>query len=385
MYLSASEKVLGKDRLFFASGNVSPAETANVIIPVTEGGVLHATIAVKWEDSGAVSDVQLRDPANSLVTSTSAQILKTSTHKVYQFKTPLMQGNWTLAIEGNASTQFIVVLSGKMHKGVQAKLYLSQLPGDYFGLYGSRFLAGLPVTILLSLVDQKGAVTEAEVSAAISNPDGTETTVPLYDDGNHDDGNADDGIYGNVYTNTSSFSNQGVPDNQTEKNPGVRGSYVVFVTAHGKANSGEEFTRIINRAFQVYEFYYEINPDEDKDGMPDRWEALFDCIQLGKYDPDEDYDNDGLTNIEEYRLGTDPCNPDTDNGGVTDGSEVKVGTDPLDPSDDTLPRLVDVEVIISLGSSEDPCVLLKPNTNVIRFPANSAYAKLIVLREFIPC
>ncbi|KPL26750.1 MAG: hypothetical protein AMS23_00340 [Bacteroides sp. SM1_62] len=380
VYLSASDKVLGKDRLFFASGDVSPGETVKVTIPVTEGNVLNATIAVKWEDSGAVSNVQLHDPASNLVTSASAKILETSMHKVYQFKTPLMQGNWTLNIEGYESTQFIVALSGKMHKGVQARLYLSQIPGDYFGLYGSRFLAGLPITILVSLVDQKGAVAEAEVCAAINSPDGSETTLPLFDDGGHDDGDADDGIYGNVYTNTSSSSGRGVPDDEAEKTPGDRGSYVVFVTAHGESNIGEEFTRIINRAFQVYEFYYEITPDQDRDGMPDRWEALFDCTQLGTYDPDKDYDNDGLTNIEEYLLGTDPCNPDTDNGGVIDGSEVEAGTDPLDPSDDIMPRLVDVEVITNLGSSEDPCVLLKPNTNVIRFPVNSAYAKLILLR-----
>lgn len=43
----------------------------------------------------------------------------------------------------------------------------------------------------------------------------------------------------------------------------------------------------------------------------------------------------GLTDDEEFLLGTDPLNSDTDNGGVFDGQEVNVdGTDPLDSSDD---------------------------------------------------
>lgn len=42
-----------------------------------------------------------------------------------------------------------------------------------------------------------------------------------------------------------------------------------------------------------------------------------------------DPDQDGLTNAEEYKLGTDPNNPDSDNDGLADGDEVHVfGSDP---------------------------------------------------------
>ena len=45
---------------------------------------------------------------------------------------------------------------------------------------------------------------------------------------------------------------------------------------------------------------------------------------------DDDDDNDGLTNGEERRLGTDPHNPDTDGDGLSDGDEVhKYHTNPL--------------------------------------------------------
>jgi outer membrane protein OmpA-like peptidoglycan-associated protein len=50
---------------------------------------------------------------------------------------------------------------------------------------------------------------------------------------------------------------------------------------------------------------------------------------LGKSDDDDD-DNDGLTNGEERRYGTDPKNPDTDSDGLKDGEEVKrYRTNPL--------------------------------------------------------
>lgn len=50
---------------------------------------------------------------------------------------------------------------------------------------------------------------------------------------------------------------------------------------------------------------------------------------FGSRDNDDD-DHDGLSNVEERRLGTDPHNPDTDGDGLTDGQEVRVyKTNPL--------------------------------------------------------
>ncbi len=43
-----------------------------------------------------------------------------------------------------------------------------------------------------------------------------------------------------------------------------------------------------------------------------------------------DYDEDGLPDIAEFVLGTDPLNPDSDGDGIPDGVEVRNGTDPLD-------------------------------------------------------
>lgn len=43
---------------------------------------------------------------------------------------------------------------------------------------------------------------------------------------------------------------------------------------------------------------------------------------------DEDLDGDGLTELEEYQLGTDPNNPDSDGDGINDGDEVDHNSDP---------------------------------------------------------
>ncbi|MBN1890059.1 MAG: DNRLRE domain-containing protein [Thermoflexales bacterium] len=64
--------------------------------------------------------------------------------------------------------------------------------------------------------------------------------------------------------------------------------------------------------------------DANHNGVPDDWEIAHDITDLNA-----DPDRDGLTNLEEYRLRTDPHRPDTDWDRWSDGEEYTAGSDPL--------------------------------------------------------
>ncbi len=71
--------------------------------------------------------------------------------------------------------------------------------------------------------------------------------------------------------------------------------------------------------------------DSDKDGMPDQWEIIYSLNPNDSTDAQKDSDGDGLTNLEEYRAGTNPLNPDSNGDGIPDGQELSMGRDPSKP------------------------------------------------------
>ena len=142
----------------------------------------------------------------------------------------------------------------------------------------------------------------------------------------------------------------------------------------GQSGSGWIATSVANRrgvgnSLRMYALSEMITvehpPDDDDDGLPNWWEEKHFGDPTGA-NADEDVDGDGLTNLEEFILGTDPNNPDTDGDGLLDGDnivvtsedprytafaaagyhftddgpertfygEVHFGTDPLDPDTD---------------------------------------------------
>ena len=71
--------------------------------------------------------------------------------------------------------------------------------------------------------------------------------------------------------------------------------------------------------------------DVDEDGIDDHWESYY-FDDPAACDPWDDPDNDGLANIGEYRVGTNPLDPDTNGNGATDLWDLNEGNDPADPN-----------------------------------------------------
>jgi hypothetical protein len=82
-----------------------------------------------------------------------------------------------------------------------------------------------------------------------------------------------------------------------------------------------EFTDLSRGVFKVF-------IDDDEDGLADQWEVN----HLGSLAalPSSDTDGDGLSEIEEFRFGTDPNQTDSDGDGASDLVEVQAGTNPRD-------------------------------------------------------
>ena len=77
--------------------------------------------------------------------------------------------------------------------------------------------------------------------------------------------------------------------------------------------------------------------DSDGDWMPDAYENSYAFLNSqSAADADQDYDGDGLTNYQEYKLGTRPDLADTDGDGMSDGWEVIHGLNPKDPTDSNI-------------------------------------------------
>ena len=137
---------------------------------------------------------------------------------------------------------------------------------------------------------------------------------------------------------------------------------------------------------------YLTNPrqhDTDGDGMNDSWElangfnAKLNNATAGpaNQNPNADPDGDGLSNIDESAIGTNPNDPDTDGDGVDDQTENNQGSNPNDPNDNQPPPNGTIPVNVTFGDpsgshSEKYRVQLTPmegDTGGVRFRTNRQY------------
>lgn len=145
--------------------------------------------------------------------------------------------------------------------------------------------------------------------------------------------------------------------------------------------------------------------DADGDGIDDIWE----CHHFGSTeacDPWDDPDGDGLTNLGEYRAGTDPDQFDTNGNGAGDQWDMMNGTDPVAPGatvpDSTLDNLPEVVTIIgdpataapgesvvvtvtfNMDVTAETLLLTWPDGQVVRYPlsgSGSVYQAVVTVPE----
>src|SRR5690606_29559072 len=105
-------------------------------------------------------------------------------------------------------------------------------------------------------------------------------------------------------------------------------------------DSQTHFSRIVfsgNPEMEIFldGFYAGATPsgwdNQSGDGIDDDWKAAHNLSLAGDV-RDDDTDADGLNNLEEYFLGTNPILADTSRDGLFDGEAVALGVDPLSPS-----------------------------------------------------
>ncbi|WP_417547389.1 hypothetical protein [Marinobacter segnicrescens] len=73
--------------------------------------------------------------------------------------------------------------------------------------------------------------------------------------------------------------------------------------------------------------------DRDQDGIYDNWETSHGLSPADPSDATSDIDQDLLSAVDEFWIGSDPNNPDSDGDGIPDGAEFAYRLDPLNPGD----------------------------------------------------
>ena len=133
----------------------------------------------------------------------------------------------------------------------------------------------------------------------------------------------------------------------------------------------------LNDSYEVQNVKTKVNlKDSDDDGLDDGWEVKYSgSFGVDPLDPAtsselaSDDDEDGLTLLQEFEVGTDPSLPDTDGDGLADGWEARytgsiAGVDPLNAAmEDELTSDADGDGLNLLEEAEANTVATSPDTD----------------------
>ena len=319
LYLQIKENISGQQRLWQSGGELDGTQVMQIVIG--DEGLRDPFLSIHWADAANPVQVSFEGP---ITYTTGGDLTDGQTHVVI-FADEMPPGVYELTLEStNGPSDWIGSLSGRVLYGTTMNVFIAT-PED-------ARKPGQPVALQVALTDRFGGIEDALVTAVVRHPDGDTQTIQFADDGGIYDDVAGDGVYGYVYDRVNRPLDFDVLSGHT---------WVFDIEATGVDNDGDEFSRFEQLAYTPD---MRIDPaimDGEGDLMIDLWEDRFEATDRTIVDGDLDPDEDGLTNKEEFELGTNPDNPDTDMGGETDGSEVAKGQDPLWPADDMIPAVTD--------------------------------------------
>lgn len=356
-----------KDSLPFSTGGV----ISQVHEVVVDDSVTEMLFALDWPNGQNFLELKLRKPDGTIIDSNTLPYTFAdfrSGHVGWRIANP-EPGTWQMLVSftpviplgaANAGTPQVVKPAGT--SGAPYQVIASGKSNLMFHLLlpdrlGSRYFTGNRVPIY-AFLSGNGPLGNLNPVALVTAPNGAESRVPLYDDGQHDDGEAGDGFYAGFYT----LVNQAVavaPQGEDTQQPAPKdeGSYRVRLRVQTA-----QFSREALGSFSVQE-----GADTNGNGMPDPFEQENQVTQDGG-----DPDLDGLDNLSEYQLGTDPNHSDTDRGGENDGSEFAKGKNPFNPNDDGIvaPQFLNVAPNVGL--------------NLVTYDVRPEYNRMVLYRATDP-